>query len=218
MIENYNAVLFDLDGTLIDSMWMWHSIDVEYLAKFGLDIPDDLQDSIEGMSFSETAVYFKERFNIPDSLENIKNDWNNMARDIYLTRVPLKNGVMEFLDFLKAKDFKLAICTSNSEELARSVTDVLGITNYFDTIITACMVGAGKPNPDIYLKAASDCNVPVNKCLVFEDVTQGILAGKNAGMLTIAVEDMYSIDKKEEKKAVADLYIKDFNEFMEKFC
>ena len=74
MWKDKKAVIFDLDGTLVDSMWMWYDIDVEYLARFGITIPEGLQAAIEGMSFSETAVYFKERFQIPDSLEKMKND------------------------------------------------------------------------------------------------------------------------------------------------
>lgn len=69
MIE---AVIFDLDGSLVDSMWVWKRIDVEYLGKFGILLPDDLQACIEGKSFSETAAYFKERFRIPDELDTIK--------------------------------------------------------------------------------------------------------------------------------------------------
>ena len=75
MWENKKAVIFDLDGTLVDSMWIWRDIDIEYLGRFGISVPSGLQTEIEGMSFSETAVYFKERFHIPDSLEKIKRDW-----------------------------------------------------------------------------------------------------------------------------------------------
>lgn len=218
MIDNYEAVLFDLDGTLIDSMWMWPAIDVEYLARFGLEVPEDLGRSIDGMSFTETAMYFKERFKIPDSIETIKDTWHHMAHDIYCTKVPVKKGVFKFLDYLKSKGIKTAIGTSNSIELANDVVKAVGIHKYFDTVVTACMVSAGKPKPDIYLKAANDLGVSPEKCLVFEDITQGILAGKNAGMTAIAVEDNYSINQKEEKLKLADYYIKDFDEFMEKYC
>ena len=71
MLKNINAVLFDLDGSLVDSMWIWKDIDREYLGRFNIPLPEDLQSSIEGMSFSETAVYFKEHFPIPDSTEQI---------------------------------------------------------------------------------------------------------------------------------------------------
>ena len=91
------AVIFDLDGTLVDSMWMWKAIDIEYLGRYGIALPENLQEQIEGMSFSETAEFFKERFRIPDPIQQIKNDWNAMAWEKYSHEVPLKEGVYEFL-------------------------------------------------------------------------------------------------------------------------
>ena len=91
-LSEIKGVIFDLDGTLVDSMWMWKAIDIEYLGKRGLDCPEDLQKKIEGMSFSETAVYFKERFHLPDSLEEIKAEWTRMSLDKYENQVPLKPG------------------------------------------------------------------------------------------------------------------------------
>lgn len=218
MLSDYEAVLFDLDGTLIDSMWMWPAIDIEYLARFGIDVPDDLGRSIDGKSYTETAIYFKERFKISDSIETIKKTWHEMAHDIYCTRVPVKKGVIRFLKHLKDRGIKMAIGTSNSIELASEVVKAVGIEEYFDTIITACMVSAGKPNPDIYLKAANELGVAPEKCLVFEDIPQGIMAGKNAGMTAVAIEDEYSLSLTDTKKELADYYIKDFDEFIEKFC
>ena len=91
-LKNKKAVLFDLDGTLVDSMWMWPQIDVEFLGRFGYDCPGDLERAVEGMSFSETAAYFKERFSLPMTLEEIKECWSQMAMDKYRTQVPLKPG------------------------------------------------------------------------------------------------------------------------------
>ena len=89
-LNRKKAVIFDLDGTLVDSMWMWKAIDIEYLARFGLACPDDLQKEIEGMSFSETAVYFKERFRLKESLDEIKNAWIQMSIEKYRKEVTLK--------------------------------------------------------------------------------------------------------------------------------
>lgn len=211
MLRNIEAVIFDLDGSLVDSMWMWQEIDREYLGRFGIDLPDNLQSAIEGMSFSETAVYFKERFSIPDSLEQMKNDWNRMAWDKYTNDVPLKPGVSEFLDKCRANKIKLGIATSNSRELVDNIASVHGLNDYFDCIMTACEVSRGKPAPDIYLAVAEKLQVKPERCLVFEDIIPGIMAGKNAGMQVCAVEDEYSVHDKHAKKELADYYIEDFN-------
>ena len=209
-LKGIEAVIFDLDGSLVDSMWIWKDIDIEYLAKYGIECPSDLQAAIEGMSFSETAVYFKERFQIPDSLEVIKETWNQMAREKYLHEVPFKPGIPEFLDKCKEKGIKLGIATSNSRELVESIAKVHGLDDYFECIMTACEVKKGKPAPDIYLAVAKSLNVNTAKCLVFEDIVPGIMAGKSAGMKVCAVEDIYSVYQRAEKEKLADYYIEDF--------
>lgn len=210
MLKNTDAVIFDLDGSLVDSMWMWKAIDIEYLGKFGILLPEDLQSKIEGMSFSETAVYFKEHFHIPDSLEKIKNDWNRMAWDKYEKEVPLKPGIPEFLEGCSKHGIKLGIATSNSRQLVENIVSVHKLRDYFSCIMTGCDVAHGKPSPDIYLAVADALKVDPKRCLVFEDIIPGIQAGKNAGMKVCAVEDAYSLQEKESKQALADYYINDF--------
>ena len=214
LTEGIQAVIFDLDGTLIDSMWMWKQIDIDYLARHGHPLPEDLQDCIEGMSFSETAVYFKERFGLTDSLEIIKSDWNRMAYDIYVNDVPLKPGVLAFLQYLKLKGIRTGIATSNSKELLTAVLESLGITEYFDELHTSCEVAKSKPAPDIYLLVAQKLGVAPENCLVFEDIMQGIMAGKAAGMKVCAIKDEFSLKQEAEKKASADWFIDSFSEIM----
>lgn len=213
-ILHKKAFLFDLDGTLVDSMWIWESIDVEYLNRFGLELPQDLQPCIEGMSFSETAQYFKERFSIPDSIEEMKADWNRMAWEKYTKEVPLKSGVRDFLACHRARGVKMAVATSNSRELAEAVIAVHGLTELFDVIVTGCDVAHGKPSPDIYLEAAARLGISPSQCLVFEDIIAGIQAGRNAGMEVAAVEDAYSLYQERQKKELADLYIVDYQELL----
>ena len=212
MLENIRAVIFDLDGTLVDSMWMWRDIDIEYLGRFGIPLPESLQKDISGMSFSETAVYFKETFGISDSLEEIKKTWNDMAFYKYTHEVPLKPGVLEFLKRLKERGIRTGIATSNSKELVEAVVESLHISGYFDEIHTSCEVATGKPAPDIYLLVAEYLKVKPEECLVFEDIPEGILAGVRAGMKTCAVEDDFSLSMTEEKKELADYYITHYDE------
>lgn len=206
------AFLFDLDGTLVDSMWMWGAIDVEYLGKFGLTCPPDLQKAIEGMSFSETAAYFKKRFALEASLEEIKADWVSMSIEKYRSQVPPKPGTKAFLSWAAKQNIKMAVCTSNGREMVDAVLSSLNLARYFDCIITGCEVAAGKPSPDIYLEAARRMKVSPEECAVFEDVPAGILAGKRAGMEVFAVEDEYSLGMEEEKRALSDFYIRDYRE------
>lgn len=207
LLNGKKAILFDLDGTLVDSMWMWKQIDIEFLGRFGYECPDDLQKSIEGMSFSETAVYFKERFQIPWSLDEIKACWTQMSIDKYRYEVPLKSGVKEFLKYCKENKIRTGIATSNGRDMVDAVVESLQIGPYLDEIVTACEVKAGKPEPDIYLEVARRLETDPSECLVFEDVPAGILAGKRAGMQVIAVEDDFSKLMKPEKLELADGFI-----------
>lgn len=211
----FEAVIFDLDGTLVDSMWMWKQIDVEYLGRFGYDCPPALQKEIEGMSFSETALYFKERFGLPDSPEQIKQAWTDMSIEKYRNQVPLKPGAEEFLKYLKGSGIKTGIATSNGQAMVDAVLQSLKIDSYFDVVTTACQVAAGKPAPDIYLKVAEQLGVQPERCLVFEDVPAGILAGKAAGMTVCAVEDAFSAGMRQEKQKLADYYMEDYEQILE---
>lgn len=209
-LKDIEAVIFDLDGSLVDSMWIWEQIDIEYLGRFGISLPEGLQSDVEGMSFSETAYYFKDRFQLPDSIETIKDDWNKMAWDKYSHEIPLKNGVDLFLDYCKNNHIKLGIATSNSRQLVDNITAVHGLNDYFSSIVTSCDVGRGKPAPDIYFAVAKELEAVPERCLVFEDIIPGIQAGKSAGMKVCAVEDLYTADLRDEKMLLADYFIDDF--------
>ena len=212
MLNKIQAVIFDMDGTLIDSMWMWKNIDIEYLGRFGIPLPPTLQQEIEGKSFSETAAYFKEQFQIPRTIEEIKNDWNQMAWEKYEKEVTVKEGVFEFLTYLKERGVKTGIATSNSIQLTEMVLEKRGLASYFDEVHTSCEVERGKPYPDVYELVADRLGVQPEHCLVFEDVIHGILAGKAARMKVCAVYDEYSVAQDEEKKRLADYYINSYKE------
>lgn len=216
IFQGIKAVLFDLDGTLIDSMWMWEDIDREYLGRFGIELPPELQDMIQGMSFSETAAYFKERFLIPHSLEEIKGEWNKMAWDKYSNEVFLKEGVLQLLHGLRKEGIQMGIATSNSKELVELVTERLEVRKYFHSIRTSCEVAKGKPSPDIYLLVAEDLGAAPSQCLVFEDIIQGIQAGKSAGMKVCSVYDKNSEVDTMRKKELSDYYIHSFEELLDR--
>ncbi len=214
MLNDKKAVIFDLDGTLIDSMWMWKSIDIEFLGSRGFACPDDLQKEIEGMSFSETAFYFKERFKLKESLDEIKEIWIKMSIEKYRNEVPLKPGAAEFLKYIAVNGLRAGIATSNGRQIVDAVIDSLDIGQYFQVVATACEVMAGKPAPDIYLKVADALSVSPAHCLVFEDIPAGIMAGKRAGMTVCAIDDEFSKEMEEEKRQLADYFIYDYYQLL----
>ena len=134
MLENKKSVIFDLDGTLVDSMWIWREIDIRFLGKYGLQVPEGLNDALEGYSFHETAVYFKEHFDLPLNTEEIMETWNQMAADIYIHEIPLKKGVREFITLLQEKNMKLGIATSNYREFTIACLESKRILNEFESI------------------------------------------------------------------------------------
>ena len=214
MLENIDAVIFDLDGTLVDSMWMWGEIDVEFLRRQSCQVPDDLEEHIAGMSFTEAATYFKQRFHLSMSIENIKQDWIDMARDKYINEAMLKPGAIKLIQYLKMHNVKMGIATSNSHELVQEVLVARDIEGDFNEIHTSCEVERGKPAPDIYLLVAKLLGVAPDKCLVFEDIPMGIEAGNAAGMKTCAVDDRFSSHQDAEKRKIADYYIHSFEEVL----
>lgn len=213
IMKNTDAVLFDMDGTLIDSMWVWAAVDEEFYERYGLTEPDDFYEQMEGKSFTEVAKLYLDAFpEIPFTLEELQQEWTRMAYEKYTTEVPLKEGVREFITSLKERNVKLGIGTSNGRELVDATLQALDIEQHFDSVHTSCEVETGKPSPDIYLLVAEDLGVDPSRCLVFEDVPNGILAGKNAGMRTCAVYDQYSRDQEDKKKEMADYYIDSYME------
>lgn len=216
MIKHIQAVIFDIDGTLVDSMGVWHDIDIEYFKLLEIPMPPTIQKDIEGMSFTETAVYFKETFRIEEkTVEDIKLDWIRMAQEKYLYEIKAKPGAKEYISFLKEKGIKIGCATSNDRNLAMAALQPHGWTSKVDALRTACEVNAGKPAPDIYLKVAAELGVAPENCLVFEDIPNGMRAGKAAGMTVIGVEDERAKKYKEEIGTICDYFIKDYYELLE---
>ncbi len=207
---SFSAVLFDLDGSLVDSMWMWREIDIEYLGRFGIAMPEDLQSCLGGKSITETALYFRERFGITDPVDVMIRDWNEMAYRKYLEEVRIKPGGGEFLDFAVRNGIALGLCTSNSVLLTDTVLKANGIADLFDVILTGEDIINGKPDPEVYLSAAGRLGISPEKCLVVEDLADGVRAGKAAGMTVLAIRDAHSRGEEEVIRSMADITMDDF--------
>ena len=211
----YKAVIFDLDGTLIDSMGIWLQVDKEYLEKRNIPAPADLfQDVPEGNSYKEICVYFKEKFNLPDSIEEIGSEWTEMVERHYETDIALKTGARELIEYLHSQKIKMAIGTSNNKHLAETVLKSNDVLQFFDAIIAGCEDIKGKPYPDIFLKAAAEMQIDPAACLVIEDTLLGVMAAHNGDMDAFAIFDDNETHDVEEMKKEADFYAEDFREIL----
>jgi len=214
MLDQYKGIIFDLDGTLVDSMWVWEAIDKEFLESKGVTFEPDFQEDIEGMSFTETCVYFKERYGLEDSVESINQELVDLALDAYTNRVIVKNHVIDLLEYFKARNIPMGIGTSNSKALAAATLKSNGIDHYFTTLNTSCEVSKGKPSPDIFLKVASVLGIEPKDCLVFEDTMAGVKAAKAAGMDVIAIYDAVTTLSEERMTEAANKFIKCYSEIL----
>lgn len=215
MLSNIKAAIFDLDGTLIDSMWVWEKIDIDYLKIRGIDLPHDLRDHIAHLSFDETAKYFKNRFNLPDTLDEIKSEWNEMALHEYSSNIGLKPGVIKFLEKLKNKNIKIALATSNSQLLLELALKNNEIYHYFDSITTTSEVSRGKDHPDIYLLAAKKLNTKPENCLVFEDILPAVKSARSVGMKVVGVKDTAASHQEAEIIAFSSIFINNFFDLLD---
>ena len=212
--DKIDAVIFDMDGSLVDSMWMWRAIDQKFLEDRGIEYSTQVQKDLEGLSFTEAVGYFQTKFNLDESFDSIADSINGMAKDIYEYGVTYKPGAREFLEFIKEKGIKTGIATSNSKELVEACDKNLGLSEYIDEIHTTDEVARSKPYPDIYIYIAELLDADPMRCVVFEDILPGISAGLDARMTVVAVEDEYSMEIKDKKKRMAHGYITDYRELL----
>lgn len=210
MFNGIRAVIFDLDGTLIDSMGVWAEIDRDFFGRRQISVPENMQKEIEGLSFRETIEYFKTNFQLEESTEAIFRELIEMSIEHYRQKIPLKSGVKEFVSYLYDQGMSIGLATSSQHVLVNAVLDRHDLRGYFTSIRTSCDVGRGKPFPDVFLKVAEDLEAQPAECLVFEDTVAGILAAKRAGMKVIAVFDNTSLPYMDEISQLADGYIVNF--------
>ena len=210
MFKDIKAAIFDLDGTLIDSMWIWEKIDTDYLINKGYTKPENLKDEIGHLSFEQTAIYFKNKFNISDTVEEIMKEWHSMAVAHYTKDVKLKPGAKDFLIKLKTMNIKIGLATSNSQELLKAALEANGIYELFDSITTTDEVARGKNFPDVYLLSSEKLGVKPHECVVFEDILPAVQGAKAAGMKVIAVYDESSEQDKDKVISLANSYIESY--------
>lgn len=168
-ITKYKCCIFDLDGTLIDSTGVWHKVDIDFLEKRGIAIPDDFIEEIKIHTFESGAKYVVERFGLDENPKEIISEWFDMAVFAYDNEIKLKNGVKELLEFIKQQGLKIALATSSDRKLFEKCLKRNGIYDFFDSFTQTSEVARGKSFPDVYECAALKCGVEKEDCIVFED-------------------------------------------------
>ncbi|KAB7790955.1 HAD family hydrolase [Bifidobacterium leontopitheci] len=184
------AAIFDLDGTLLDSMGVWDQVDIDFLARRGIDVPDDYMAKVAPMQFRAIAEYTIHRFGLKDTPEELMNEWDEMARVAYATTVEAKPGSLAYLHDLKARGVKLAVATSLPPRLREPALRHVGMFDLFDEIVSVDDANdIGKDKPDVYLLAAARLGVHPADCTVFEDLLVAIRSAKSVGMTVWAMHD-----------------------------
>ena len=207
-----SGYIFDLDGTLFDSMNIWDGIGPGWLRARGIPVPDDYGAAIFNMSFAQSAAYTVERFALPERPGSLLQAWNDMAARAYSQTVPMKPHAREYLQALYESGAKLAVATSLPAALYLPALERLGIRDLFSVICGAEQVPLPKSEPDAFLFCASQLGLHPRECTVFEDLLVAIQSAKSVGMRTVAVYDAASSRDWPQLQQTADVAILTFED------
>ncbi len=201
--EHIKGVIFDLDGTLLDSMWIWADIDRRFLTKRGIAVPPDYMHAVGAMDYRGAAEYTIKRFGLSDTPEDLMSEWSEMAVAAYSSELKLKPNVKQLLTEYKACGLKLAVATSATQDMCIPALKNNGVFDLLDGVVTTLEIGKGKTFPDVYLAAAKMLALEPETCAVFEDALRAVKTAKSAGFYTVGVADKYSQSDADEIKRVA---------------
>ena len=210
------GAIFDVDGTLLDSMEIWEDVGVSYLNSIGVEAEPDLGTVLFTMSIQEGAAYVKEHYHLSQEPEEIVQGVLDIISNYYKDTAPLKHGVVELLEKLHKNNIPMTVASSNNKEEIEMAFERLGIAKYFERIFTCEEVGAGKTKPDIYLRAAEYLGTRPEETVVFEDVIHAVRIAKQAGFPVVGIYDEASKDDQEEIQKEADWYCREWTELMKK--
>lgn len=213
-LKNIEGAVFDLDGTLLDSSWVWEKVDEKFLGDRGFQVPDDYVDEISPLGAERAAVYTIERFGLNEDKDDIVREWIEMAKKEYATEVVCKPYAKEFLEELHKLNIKMAVATSSDRELFMKTLEREGILKYFQKIVTVDEVERGKGYPDIYEEAARRIKVNPHKCLVFEDILAGVTGASLGEFNVVAVFDEKSKHNWEKIKSISKYSINEYKELL----
>ena len=206
------AAVFDMDGTLLDSMAVWDDVARQYLLSLGVDAGQEVNDATAPMSLPESAAYIKQQYQLELTEEEIASGINAMIEDFYFHQAPLKDGVADVLEQLQCKGIPMCVATATDRHLVEAALQRCGVRHYFKRIFTCTEVGCGKTQPEIYRRSAEFLGAEPSETLVFEDVLFALKTAADDGFMTVAVFDTHE-PRQEALKEKADVYLRDFSEF-----
>lgn len=179
------GAIFDLDGTLLDSMPVWEHASETYLMRKGIHVKERLSEVLFSMSMRQGAEYVKENYGLPETADEIISGVDSIVMEAYRTQVEAKPGVPKLLERMKEKGIRMVVATSTDRPMAESGLKRTGLLGYFERIFTCTEIGAGKRQPDIYLAAKEYLGIPQAGIWVFEDALYAIKAACTAGFFTV---------------------------------
>lgn len=203
--------IFDMDGTLIDSMGFWKNLGREYLAKNG--ITDDVEEvlgKIKPMTMTESAQLFCDEFHLKKTAESIAREMNDAMDAHYREDIPLKKGAEKYLKHLFDSGVKMCVASATDLKLMEVCLSRLGVAKYFEFLLSCEEVGAGKNRPDVYFEAARRLESRPEDIAVYEDASYAIKTAVEAGFYTIAVHDSSNHNRWEELKTMTKEAIYDY--------
>ena len=200
--EDVELIIFDLDGTLLDSSGIWDEVDRVFFASHGLPLPSHYGKEIAVMGLSKGAEYTRDTYFPTLSKEEILGEWDALAKKEYEESIPLKDGAIPFLDYCASLGIPLVVATSNSPSLYQPCLRRLGLEKYFQSYIDAEEVPSGKDSTKMYDTLVKRFGAHIENTLVIEDSLKPLCLAAKAGYLTLGVYDeKMTKDPKEHQKA-----------------
>ena len=205
------GAIFDMDGTLLDSMQVWENAGEDYLRTLGCVPEEGVGELMKSMSLQQAALYCRERYALPLSVEEIIDGINGRVERFYRQEARLKPGAADFLRTLSQQGVGMCLATATDLHLVEAALDRCGVRTYFSALFTCTQVGSGKDEPHIYRAALRHLGTGRADTLVFEDALYAARTAKGDGFVTVGVADAYEKNEGELER-LSDFFLRDFRE------